>query len=148
MKDLIKNILRKNLFENEYTGWHKPPSKNDGFPMYDISNYYDDDLYGPNGGRIYGHGGSAIGMDNTTISILKTAKDRPEQPIKIYRAVSNKIQNPTINIGDWVTVSLEYAKDHGYKQFDNDYVILSKIVHAKDLFTDGGSIHEWGYDPN
>ncbi len=136
------------LFENEYTGWHKPPSKDNGHPMYDISNYYDDDLYGPNGARYYGHGGSATQMDNTAISILRTAKGNPEQPIKIYRAIPKKIKNPQINNGDWVTISLEHAKNHGYQQFDKNYIILDKIVKAKDLFTDGGSIHEWGYDPN
>lgn len=147
-KFLIKTLLRENLLENEYTGWHKPPNKTNGHPMYDISNYYDDDLYGPNGARYYGHGGSSISMDNQAINILKTAKAIPEQPIKIYRAIPNSIENPTINVGDWVTISLQHAKNHGYQQYDNDYIILSKVVKAKDLYTDGGSIHEWGYDPS
>lgn len=152
MKDLIKKLLienLKNLSESEdYQGWHKPPNKTNGYPMYDISNYYDDDLYGPNGARYYGHGGKSINMDNQGIQILKTAKGNPEQKVKIYRAVPNDVNNPNINQYDWVTISLQHAKNHGYQQFDKNYKILSKIVTAKELFTDGGSIHEWGYDPN
>lgn len=52
-----------------------------------------------------------------------------------------------INPGDWVTPSLQYAKDHGENALNGSYVIKRKRAKAKDLFTDGNSIHEWGYDP-
>ena len=145
-KSLIKKLLRENLFENDYVGWHKPPNKNNGFPMYDISNYYDDDLYGPKGHRYYG--GSDKQNDIRTISILRHAKNNPEAKIKIYRAIPNSVKDKKINPNDWVTISLKYANDHGYQQFDENYIVLEKIVLAKELFTDGGSIHEWGYDPS
>lgn len=51
-----------------------------------------------------------------------------------------------INIGDWVTINPSYAKEHGQGNLNNRYKILSKTVTAKELFTDGGSIHEWGYN--
>lgn len=52
-----------------------------------------------------------------------------------------------INPGDWVTLSRTYAKDHGDGQFEGKYRILSKKVPAKHLYTNGDSIHEFGYHP-
>jgi hypothetical protein len=57
-------------------------------------------------------------------------------------------KTPTkINAGDWVSISLSYAKDHGQSNLRNNYKILSKTVTAKELYTDANSIHEWGYNP-
>jgi len=56
-------------------------------------------------------------------------------------------QKIAINPGDWVTINREYAKEHGDSQFDGKYRILMKRVSARDIFTNGDSIHEWGYDP-
>lgn len=63
-----------------------------------------------------------------------------KQPI----VLDKKIQ---INKGDWVTLDRNYAKLHGEGSLNNEYKILTKTVKAKDLYTDGNSIHEWGYDP-
>lgn len=53
----------------------------------------------------------------------------------------------TINKGDWVTIDRRYAVQHGVSTLLGKYRILSKTVKAKDLYTDGNSIYEWGYDP-
>lgn len=52
-----------------------------------------------------------------------------------------------INPGDWVTLTKEYAKDHGESALKGQYKILSKKVKAKDLWTNADSIHEFGYHP-
>lgn len=57
------------------------------------------------------------------------------------------VEKPKLNKGDWVSVSKAYAQDHGRRYLKNKYRLLSKTVKAKDLYTDGNSIHEWGYDP-
>lgn len=49
--------------------------------------------------------------------------------------------------GDWVTINKKYAVQHGKSNLDGNYMILTKTVPAKYLYTDGNSIHEWGYDP-
>jgi hypothetical protein len=75
-----------------------------------------------------------------------------------YDHISNEIDklksNPEsapkvigINRGDWVTINRKYAMEHGDSQFDGEFKILSKLVKAKDIYTNGDSIHEWGYDP-
>jgi len=51
----------------------------------------------------------------------------------------------TINNGDWVTVSRNYAKEHGESSLEGKYKILSKKVKAKELYTNGDSINEFGY---
>ncbi len=53
----------------------------------------------------------------------------------------------TINRGDWVSINKQYAIVHGRGNLNSSYRILSKTVFAKDLFTDGNSVHEQGYDP-
>jgi len=52
-----------------------------------------------------------------------------------------------INAGDWVTIDREYARDHGKATLNGQYRLISKVVKARDIFTNGDSIHEWGYDP-
>jgi hypothetical protein len=51
-----------------------------------------------------------------------------------------------INDGDWVTINLDYAKEHGVNNLNRKYKILTKTVLAKNLYTDGNSLHEWGYN--
>ena len=53
-----------------------------------------------------------------------------------------------INAGDWVSINRQYAKMHGEAHLNGDYEILTKRVKAKEIFTEGNSIHEWGYDPS
>lgn len=48
---------------------------------------------------------------------------------------------------DWITPSKEYAKQHGTNKLKGKYKILQKTVKAKDLYTNGDSLSEWGYDP-
>jgi len=51
-----------------------------------------------------------------------------------------------INIEDWVGITKQYVKDHGDSNL-GDYKIVTKKVKAKEIYTNGDSIHEWGYWP-
>jgi len=64
----------------------------------------------------------------------------------IVKGVTNE-KKTKINKGDWVTINPQYAKEHGESNLDR-YRILRKTVRAKDIYSDGDSIHEWGYDPS
>jgi hypothetical protein len=207
----IYNTIKQILTENEdYRGVHTAPNKNDS-PMHHLTNTYPDDIYSGYGARYYGDGDTA--MDNYSLSVIGSARNKPNKQIKIYRAVpdlnkdidkeikqryditryydqygflplknalvdklmekysdytgerynegiqnvlkdifkeindlNTKKQNKiTINDGDWVTINPKYAKDHGIGHLKNRYKILTKTVKASELFTDGNSIHEWGY---
>jgi hypothetical protein len=70
-------------------------------------------------------------------------KDIQEQIIVLQSELKKPLK---INKGDWVGITKQYAKEHGESVLD-DYKIISKKVQAKDIYTNGDSIHEWGYDP-
>lgn len=56
------------------------------------------------------------------------------------------IEPLSINHGDWVALDRKYAKEHGESALRGNYKILSKKVPARQLFTNGDSIREWGWD--
>ena len=61
---------------------------------------------------------------------------------------NDKVENiDSINPGDWVTIVRNYAKEHGRDNLNNKFRILTKKVRAKDIFTDGNSLAEWGFAP-
>jgi hypothetical protein len=65
----------------------------------------------------------------------------------MYRAVPNSVpEGAVINNGDWVTINPEYARIHGEGPLGGDYKVLQQQVKARKLFTNGDSIHEFGYD--
>ena len=73
------------------------------------------------------------------------AYDERDKLRKMSDEPSNDIS--TINAGDWVTLTKEYAKDHGEHALNGKYKIISKKVKAKEVWTNADSIHEFGYHP-
>jgi len=71
-------------------------------------------------------------------------KDLEDQYDKLESQLKQKIK---IEKGNWVTPNIAYAKLHGIGNLNNKYKIVRKTVRAKDLYTDGNSLSEWGYDP-
>jgi hypothetical protein len=176
---------------------HEAPDKDNGSPMYNVSlnGIYPEDFYSSKSYQ-YGDG---TDLGNESISIILSARNKPNARIKIYRAIPaiityqdkiNDLENqkryilkygkipidirtnldksgyyefisneldklkkspiafekkPTINIGDWVTINKRYAIEHGKNELGR-YKIISKTVFAKNLYTDGNSVHEWGYN--
>jgi hypothetical protein len=72
---------------------------------------------------------------NHEIELLKEHPQKSQDNIK------------RINPGDWVTIVRKYAVDHGRANLRNQFKVLSKTVIACDLWTDGNSLLEWGYNP-
>lgn len=197
-----KNISAKepvNLTEeDDYRGYHTAPTSEDS-PMYDVTNTFGEDMYTDRALRMFGGYGQ---YDGYSIALIQRARNKPNMPVKIYRAIpailtnqekindyekqkayilktgklpkdvdnwrnsseycdwiSNEIDRlkalppeqdakAKINNGDWVTINPAYAKVHGQSNLNNKFKVLSKTVPAKNLFTDGNSIHEWGYVGN
>jgi len=133
------------MSEFEYRGSHKAP-RNDDYhsPGYELDRgMYPEDVYGPNGYDYYGTGDRK--MDMAVWNILREARGDPEYPITVYRAVPAEFKDQDINPGDWVTPSIDYAHQHGLR-FDNHHII-EKTVPAKHIWSEGNSLHEFGYDP-
>lgn len=211
--EIIENEIKSFLVENDYRGEHSAPKFGNDTPMHDLTDVYGDDIYSSDAARLYKHYGD--NRDYQPIYVIQSARNKPNKPIKIFRAVPNinyannmklkplldivnyygkwnffpgknqivgelqdkydinkysydeqqqlilsdinkqieelKSQEQKqigINNGDWVTISRDYAKEHGKSNLNNQYKIVSKTVPARQLFTDGNDIFEWGYSIN
>jgi hypothetical protein len=129
--------------DTSYRGSHTAPYRDDeGYnpSLDDVSSMYGDDIYTGNALRYFGEGRD---YDKKAIDIIQRMRGNPDAEITIYRALP--IGQNEINPRDWVTTTREYALDHIGD--DEGYHIVSKKVKASDVFTEGNSIHEFGYDP-
>ena len=137
---------------NDYEGVHDAPGYDEegGNTLADTSMMFPEDLYGPNGVRFYGSGGTSAmeaRADRESWQAFKDFRGKPDAIVRIYRAVPKSLHGVKINPGDWVTTSKTYAKIHGEGPLNGDYQILEADVRAGDLFTDANSISEFGWSP-
>ena len=130
--------------DDDYRIQHRPADKTSGSPMHDLSGVYPDDIYDPRGAEYYGHYGQNNPLDIAAIQKIRHARGNPRKGIQIYRAVPPGVK--AIQPGDWVTTVKAYAQEHG-AWIGPRFKILSKVVKAGDLYTEGNSILEWGWDP-
>jgi len=133
-------------FMPDYSGEHRAPQRDSGAPLDNLKDVYPDDVYGPKGALYYGHA-SGDATDKAAIRIIQSARNKPDAPVKVFRAIPKGIQSNEINPGDWITTIKSYAVQHGEGALGGDYKILEKTVPAGDLYTNGDSIFEFGYDP-
>lgn len=127
--------------DESYKMQHQAPTLSDGSGVsgVDIDNAMPD-IYKGNAGQLYGTG---LAYDQKALNVIRGMKGKPEKEVTIYRSVPKEVTE--INPGDWVATTREYARDH--IGTEKGWHILSKKVKAKDIATDGNSIHEWGYSP-
>jgi len=130
--------------EYDYRGSHTAPDRESGVPLHDLTAndniVYPDDVYSSNGIRYYGSGDAT---DRLNFSIIQKFRGKPNGKVTIYRAVPPNVDK--INPGDWVTITSKYARDH--MEGEDGWKILKMTVPAKDIYTNGDSLDEWGYDP-
>jgi hypothetical protein len=127
---------------DEYRMRHQAPTRGDDFgsPATDVEEMMPGFYKNPN---LYGSGYAQA--DKESRSVLMSIQGKPNAPVTIYRAVPDGVNK--INPGDWVTLSPTYAKEHGQSNVSSGFDVLSKVIPAKDLWFDGNSINEFGYDP-
>ena len=145
---LVGKKAAENAAEDIYRGTHTAP-KTDDAPLHDLTGggtIYPDDVYSPRAAQLYGHFGGGDPIDRRSFRIAHELKGKPDADVWIYRAVPDDPKITAINAGDWVTINPDYAAQHG--EILGNYKILKKMVKAKDIFTNGDSIHEWGYHPS
>lgn len=133
------------LLNQSYQGQHTAPMKDSGAPLWKLEDVYPEDFYSSLGARYYGDGAEPA-RDARLVSLIQSFRNHPDRPVTIYRAIPKDI-DAKINVGDWVTLDRQYAKEHGQSALNNNYKIVRKTVKARDLFTNGDSIYEFGYDP-
>lgn len=137
----LRRIVK--LIESEYKMQHRPADKSDGAPLNDLTEngIYPDDVYSSNAIRYYGTGDSE---DSFVFRLIQAYKDTPNKKVWIYRAVPPDVNE--INPNDWVTISMKYANNH--RKGEKGWKTIKKQVSASEIFTDGNSWMEWGYDPS
>ena len=130
----------------EYQGGHKPPSESYGAPLHDLTQVYPEDIYSNKALQYYGMGHpDHKKMDMESLFKAQMYRNKPNASVSVFRAVPEHVNE--INPSDWVTLSPAYAKLHGESRLGGKYKTLKKMVKAKELWTAGDSIHEWGYHP-
>lgn len=125
----------------EYHGAHQAPT-DDGYcnPIANLEKSFGPDVY--EHPEFYGSGQ----CDDETMLQLLAARDTPEATVRIYRAAPHGVGE--INRGDWITLSCEYAEQHAIQDGtkEHDWPIISTVVPASTVFTDGNDLAEYGYD--
>lgn len=126
-----------------YRGQHSAPSNESGSPIWNVclNGIYPDDFYTRTREYVY------MDSDRRGLQYVLDYRNKPNRQIRIFRSVPLSIEKPTINSGDWVTIDRAYAVQHGRENLNNNFKIIQKLVYARDVFTSGDSLSEWGYDP-
>ena len=132
---------------NPYEGFHNAPTRENGAPLSDLTGngIYPADVYSKKGQYLYGTG-HRDGLDAEAHKLIVSLQGKPNAVVKVYRSIPKNVEGG-INPGDWVTPFKQYAIDHGIGNLNNDFKIVSLDAKASDLFTEGNSWLEWGYDP-
>jgi hypothetical protein len=133
----------------DYRGSHTAPNPDFGAPLYDLTGggqMYPADVYSSKAVQYYGSGFDKA--DRQAFAIANSVRGNPDAVVTMYRAVPKNKDISSINAGDWVTLTRDYAKTHGESALKGDYKIISKKVKAKDLWTNADSIQEFGYSPS
>jgi hypothetical protein len=139
-----------------YKGQHSAPGPDYGAPMDDLvgehngAQIYPKDVYDEKQQvHLYGQGGDAEAraMDQEAFNIVNGVKGDPSAMVTIYRGVPGDVT--AIHPGDWVTPVKSYAEHHaeGNLGAAADGHVISMQVPASQLWTDGNSIEEWGWNP-
>ena len=126
---------------DDYRMRHQAPTRADEFgsPATDVEEMMPGFYKNP---KVYGSGYAQ--SDKESRAAIVAIQGKPNAPVTIYRAVPESVDK--INPGDWVTLSPTYAKEHLRSNVSGGK-ILSQVIPAKDLWFDGNSVNEFGYDP-
>ena len=102
------------------------------------------DYFSPVGARYYGYD-DPIGMES--YAAIRNLMDRGGSTIRAYRAVPNDTPVDNLIDEDWITLSPQYAQQHGASRFgDGQYRIIQQDVPTNNVWWDGNDINEWGFD--
>jgi len=127
----------------EYRGSHQPNVEAD-----DVGASADhlDDVVATH--DVYDHPGYYTGYphDQEMLAQLRRARGNPEATLTAYRAIPSNA-TPKINPGDWISLSRQYAVQHGEGPLGGDYQIVTQPVKAKEVWWPGDDLEEYGYKP-
>lgn len=139
---------------NDHRMSHEAPNSTDGFSQSMATvrgsglvpdDYWTHPDYYQNSPHERASFGKLSGLLRSMDAREAAGKDPGDAPITVYRAVPKATKEGSIRNGDWVSPSEAYARDEG-AQIPGGFRIISKVASAKDLYFDGNSAAELGYD--
>lgn len=131
---------------SEYGMAHRPMTVESGAArLHDLTKAFDDTIYSKEAIQNYGTGVPAL--DREAIRIFQQVRNKPDAMVTVYRAVPKDAKQTGINPGDWISVSKQYAMEHGEGSLGGNYKIVSQKIPAAHITTNADSILEQGYYP-
>lgn len=111
-----------------------------------LINYYHKYRFFPPNNKKSGDIEDEVWNNNPTFTYDEMMKGTIEKLYEMFNELQKQKQKSIkINNGDWVTIVRNYAAEHGAANLNNNYKIITKTVSARDLYSEGNSIMEWGY---
>jgi len=132
----------------DYRGQHVAPDATTGSPMHDLTSGaapLPTDIYDKKNQLQY-FGTGTDQSDRESFAAVNRVHGDPTAMVQVHRALPN--DSSAINPGDWVTPSRHYAEGHLDSALRGEGHVESKQVRAGDLYTNGDSINEFGWDPH
>jgi mRNA-degrading endonuclease RelE of RelBE toxin-antitoxin system len=142
VKHLLNAWSRRLGSVSDYGGSHQP--NRDGAPLHDLTGagtVYPDDVYE----HPEWYALEDEQSNRESIKVIKEVHGNPDAMVTIYRAVPPGVTQ--IETGNWVTISLNYARGHAMNDEDSshDWPVLAVQVRARDVLCPGDSLNEYGY---
>ena len=134
----------KNVGEDvlEYMMKHRPwPDEELSAGLHDLDNVFPG-IYGRHASD-YKTFADDPRIDAQSLKVINAVRGNPEAMVDIYRAVPKGVRD--FNTGDWVSISKNYAKQHGESALNGDYDLIKAKARAADISEPGDSIAEQGY---
>ena len=130
----------------DYGMMHRPMTVESGAArLHDLTTAFDDTIYGKQAVQNYGTGTPAL--DREAVKIFQQVRNKPDAMVTVYRAVSKDAKQTGITPGDWITVSKQYAMEHGEGALGGNYKVIAQKIPAGHITTNADSILEQGYYP-
>jgi len=85
--------------------------------------------------------------DRKAIDIIKRVRNNPDAEVIIYRTIE-KWDAKEFFPWDWVSLTKEYAKEHGQWPLKWNAILIEKKVKVKDLVWNADSLQEYWYRPD
>lgn len=118
-------IKLTNLIESdEHKGEHSAPDKSSGTRMDLASQIWPEDIYSGDAARLYGDH-SPDYNDYESVSIIQSARNRPNLSVKVYRAVPDINFDVSKKIKEYLDI-LHYTRHFGFPPLKNDAVYKAR----------------------
>ncbi len=141
--ELVRDVAEKNGYTDDtsYRTRHHAPNAEYGATLDDVTS-----MFGTHEREALLRMGYGRSSAREAVDQIMNAKGNPDAEITVYRAVPKTVKDVNIRRGDWVSLSEEYAHEHGESVINGKYKIIKAKVPAKYVYTNGDMLEEAGFD--